>query len=131
MTKTDLLDLNILINAQIVSFNRKGNDLYIYIVGDCEEDETLDHHDDEHGDSCCDGLNGHLFLLHFKDVKNFIFKGEECDNYKTKNVNFNNSHLGLILDGINFIEDNSNVEIDFDFSSYSVIDKWVIEGPDA
>lgn len=131
MTKSDLLDLNSLIKTEIISFKKKDDDFYIYVVGDNEEDEAQDHHNDEHGDCCCDGLNGHLFLLHFLNVKNLILKGEECDNYKTKNVNYDNSHLNLILEGINFTEDNSNVELNFDFSKYVVEDKGIIEGPNA
>ncbi len=131
MTKNDLLDLNNLKECEIIRHSLKNDELRLLVVGDNEEGEIVDHHDDEEACDCCDGLNGHLFELVFSGVKNFNIEGEECDNYKTKRIECSNSTLSLKLEGINFIEENHEVKISFQFVSYQVIDKGEIVGPDA
>jgi hypothetical protein len=131
MLKSDLLDLANLQHTEIIRFTLKGDALNLLVVGDNEEDSAHDHHDDEDGHDCCDGLNGHLFMLTFKGVKNFTTKGDECDNYKTIKVEHDVNHLSLELEGFNFTDDGNLLTMGFDFESFTVADKGEIEGPDA
>lgn len=131
MKKSDLSELSQLLNCEIIRHTLKEDILELLVVGDNEEDEVHDHHDDEDGDDCCDGLNGHLFLLVFLKVKNLKIAGNESDNYKTIKVENSEHHLYIELEGYNFLADDEKVEIEFDFDSYQVIDKGEIKGPDA
>lgn len=131
MLKSDLLDLSNLQHTEIIRHTLKEDVLTLLVVGDNEEDSAHDHHDDEDGHDCCDGLNGHLFLLTFKGVKNFTITGEECDNYKTIKVEHSANHLSLELEGFNFTSDGNPLTISFSFESFIVADKGEIEGPDA
>ncbi len=131
MTKTDLLDLNNLKECEIIRHSLKGDVLKLLVVGDNEEGEVHDHHDDEESCDCCDGLNGHLFELVFNGVKDFNLEGDECDNYKTKRIEVLDKALVIRLEGVNFVEDNHDVKLQFSFASFEVFDKGEIIGPDA
>lgn len=131
MKTSDLNDLSQLLNCEIIRHTLKEEILELLVVGDNEEDEVHDHHDDEDGDDCCDGLNGHLFLLVFSSVKNLKIVGNESDNYKTIKVEHTDHHLSIELEGYNFLTDDEKMEIEFDFESYQVFDKGEIKGPDA
>lgn len=134
MTNNDLLDLNRLIECEIIRFELKDDILSMLVVGDNEEDEHHHHDEDEEDDDCdgcCEGLNGHLFLLKFTDVKSYVFDGEECDNYKTINVESKEGYLHLSLEGYNFNEDDSNVNVSFSYSKIEIKDMGEIKGPDA
>ena len=132
MTKNDLLDLNRLIECEIIKFQLNDDVFSLLVVGDNEEDEIHDHHDDEEDDDCCEGLNGHLFKLEFKDVKNYSYTGEECDNYLTKRIIVEDNHLSISLEGVNFIEGgSSSIKFSFNYSSFTIKDMGPIAGPDA
>ncbi len=131
MRQEELLDLNRLLECEIIRFEKKENDLLLLVVGDNEEEEHHHEDEEEEEDECCSGLNGHLFLLHFVSVSSFSIAGEECDNYKTKKVEFAPHHLFLELEGSNFISEDNDVILSFSFDSFSVIDKGEIKGPDA
>lgn len=130
MKTSDLLDLSKLKECEIIRFTLKEDTLSLLVVGDNEEEEHH-HEDEEECDECCEGLNGHLFLLSFRGVKDYEVKGEECDNYKTKEVVLSDHHLLLDLEGNNFNEDDIDVKISYSYESFEVIDKGGIKGPDA
>lgn len=134
MKSEQLFDLTALYECEVIRFEKKDDDLHLLVVADNEEEEH--HHDDNEDDDdcedgCCEGLNGHLFLLVFKNVTNIHTHGEECDNYKTKKVIQEEHSLFLELEGNNFYEDDNDVTLSFEFESFSVSDKGGIKGPDA
>ena len=136
MKSEELLDLQKLLECEIIRFDHVDGKLNLLVVGDNEEEEHHHHDDcedddDDCDDGCCEGLNGHLFLLVFENVTDFSLSGEECDNYKTKKVEGDGHSLILELEGNNFFEDDNDVTLSFKYESFSVIDKGGIKGPDA
>ena len=132
MTITDLIqDIHLLMECEIVRFTLEGDTLTLLVVGDNEEDHDHEHEEEEEEHSCCEGLNGHLFSLVFEEVKNYVFQGQECDNYRTLSVKDDFGHLRLELEGSSFEDDGSNIVIEFDYETYSVTDEGKIESPDA
>ena len=133
MKTSDLVqDLNLLLECEIVRFQKEEDRLTLLVVGDNEEEEH--HHDEEEEEnshSCCDGLNGHLFSLLFEGVKDYVFDGNECDNYRTLEVKDDYDHLHIRLLGSNFDSDEEEVTVDFAYETYTVEDEGEIEGPDA
>jgi hypothetical protein len=143
MTTTELKnDIQLLSECELIRYELKGDVLSLLVVADCEEHEHHHCEEDEeptllpdeeiqkHGDvdECCDGLNGNLFRYTFQGVKDFKVEGEECDNYKTRLVSFKDNHLHVEFEGINMIEANNDVIIDFSFESYDVVDEGEIVG---
>ncbi len=133
MKSEELLNLQKLLECEVIRFELKNDTLELLVVGDNEEEEH--HHDDDDDDDCddgcCEGLNGHLFLLKFVGVSDFVLHGEECDNYKTKKVESDGSFLKLELEGNNFLDNDNDVMISFRYHAFDVIDKGGIKGPDA
>jgi len=131
MKTSDFSLLANLKNCELVRYSFKDSILSLTVVGDNEEGEEIDHHDDEEDPDCCEGLNGHLFTLTFTGVKEFSSKGEECDNYKTITVEESDHHLKLIYEGMSFDGPDSDIELSFSYDSYSVKDEGAIQGPEA
>lgn len=131
MNKVDLdQDLSLLKECELVRYSLKENNLTLMVVADCEEDLEHDHshEEEEEHDCCCEGLNGHLFLLHFHGVTNFKAEGEECDNYVLKEAQIGENVLLLSYDGFNLFEPDSMLRIAFSFAGYEVEDGGKIEG---
>ena len=143
MKASDLqADLHLLTKCELVRYEKKEEELSLLVVADAEEHEHHQEEEDEptllsdeeiqkHGDvdDCCDGLNGHLFRYLFQGVKKFSVIGEECDNYKTVKVDVEDRHLHLEFSGLNLIEENHDVILDFSFESYDVVDEGEIASP--
>lgn len=131
MKASDLALLANLKDCDFVRYSVKDDTLSLTVVGDNEEGESIDHHDDEEDPDCCDGLNGHLFTLFFKGVKDLHAEGEECDNYKTIKVEEDGNHLLLLYEGTSFDGPDGKVSLSFSYDSFSVRDDGEIQGPDA
>lgn len=137
MKSEELLDLGKLMECEVIRFASYEDMLDLLVVGDNEEEEhhhhdTEDDEDDEEcHDECCEGLNGHLFLLRFHNVSAVQVTGEECDNYKTIKVISEKNFLSLELEGSNFNDEDDDVTLSFHYDDYEILDKGEIKGPDA
>lgn len=143
MTKDDLLNLDVLKDSDLIRATKKGNDLHLLIVGDNEEEEHHPHHitEAELGDEqqeylqepdhdACDEMNGHLFLLIFKNVSSLSLPDKEFDSYRTRKVQREDNSLSLTYLGVAFDLPEEEVTISFHYESYEIIDKGKITGPD-
>ncbi len=134
MNKDDLINsLNILKDCELVRYTLKDDILSLEVVADNDEEEEEEHHhhDEEEEDHCClEGLNGHLFTIVFKGVKDFSEAGEECDNYVLKDMSIENNKIALSYEGRNLFEPDSKLEFSFSYQSYEVIDDGKIASPE-
>ena len=133
MKITDLEDLNRLMECEIIRVEKRGEEVHLLLVADSEEDEI--HHEDEDeeecDDDCCSGLNGHLFEIIFSKVENYSVQGKECDNFKTRKVETEPHFLYLDLEGHNYVEEDEDMVVSFRYDSFKVLDRKIIESPDA
>ncbi len=124
-------DLHLLKECELVRYELKADSLILQIVADNEEeDEEEHHHEEEEHDCCMEGLNGHLYLITFHNVKNFTSKGEECDNYVLKEMTYKDNFLSLSYEGRNLFEPDSELHLSFSFSDIEVEDGGKIESPE-
>lgn len=123
-----LLDLNKLKETEIIRYVLKGDALSLLIVFDNDEDIEKNKASEEEDDE--DILNGHLYTLVFKGVKDLSVQGEEADNYTIESITVSPSSLLLSLTGHNRIEDDTSLSLSFTFQSYALEDNGRIKGPD-
>ena len=139
MKKDDIEnDINLLKDCELVRYTLKEDILSLEVVADNEKEEEHHccHHDcddddeEEEEHSCMEGLNGHLFTLIFKGVKDFSEEGEECDNYILKDMSVEGNKISLSYEGRNLVEPDSKLEFSFSYQSYEVIDDGKIASPE-
>lgn len=125
-------DLHLLKECELVRYELKKDSLILQIVADNEEEEKEEHHheEEEEHDCCMEGLNGHLYIITFHNVKDFISKGEECDNYVLKEMTYQDNSLSLSYDGRNLFEPDSELHLSFTFSDIEIEDGGKIESPE-
>lgn len=117
-------DLGAIKECDFVRTVKEGKDVAIFVVGDNEKDEA-----DE--DECCEGLNGHLFKLVFRDVSDYAVEGEESDSYVLLSSDVRDGRVDLTYQGTSFDGTSGKLRICFEFKKYDVVDLGKIEGPDA
>ena len=86
-----------------------------------EEEEEEDDHDN---------LNGHLYKIVFHGVNDFHFEGEEADLYRHKSSRIESNHIHLEYLGTNLSEPEVEIQMDFSFSFYQIVDCGKIHGPE-
>ncbi len=124
-------DLQLLKECELVRYELKDDTLTLQVVADNEEEEEEHHHEEEEEHDCCmEGLNGHLYIILFYGVKDFLSKGEECDNYVLKDMTYENNSLSLYYDGKNLFEPDSELYLSFSFDNIEVEDGGKIESPE-
>lgn len=132
-------DLGLLKECEFVRYEWRENLLFLLFVMDNEEEEEehfhCHHHDDdeeeeEEGHDCCmEGLNGHLFLVTFRGVSDFVSKGELCDSYVLRSMKNDDHALSFDYEGHNFFEDDQDLAFSFRYDSYVVEDQGKIASP--
>lgn len=132
MNRNDLeTDLSLLRECEFIRYTLEKDTLTLMVVADCPEDMMEHdhcHEEEEEEDGCCEGLNGHLFLIHFSQVTSFHCEGQECDNYVLKSGEVTEHHVSLAYDGYNLFEADGHFSFSFDFVGYEVEDGGKIEG---
>lgn len=93
------------------------------------KDEHKHTHEEEEEECCCH-INGHLFKYHFFNISDIKIEGEECDNYKTIDLKCTSDSLSIFMHGYNYIEENSDVSISFNFQNYTIEDLGDIKEAD-
>lgn len=92
------------------------------------KDEHKHTHEEE--EECCCHINGHLFKYNFLNISNIKIEGEECDNYKIIDLKCTSDSLSIFMHGYNYIEENSDVSISFNFQKYTIEDLGNIKEAD-
>lgn len=86
---------------------------------------------EEIGHDHLDNINGQIFKIIFHNISNLDIKGQEADNYNLLESKYEKDYIYLKYKGNNYIGDNSNLEISFNYKQYEVIDCGLISGADA
>lgn len=112
----NLSDLN---HYEFIRYESSDDRFIIFIVSD-----------DKNCGDCCH-LNGHLYKVTFMNISELVISGKEADSYIYKNFKFTDNRLSFSLKGINYLDDNTELDISFNFVSYQIEDLGAIKEADA
>lgn len=138
----ELLTLEEIPSCDFVRFVLNGKDLTVYFVkdnpGEAHAEEHVDpelgdepkYEEDEEDHDDHDNLNGHLYKVIFKNISNFITRGEECDLYRHKKSIVQKDYISLDYTGINMVGPEGEFGFEFNYETYEIIDFGKIKGPD-
>ncbi len=138
----EFMTLNDIPSSDFVRYNLKDDVLTMFFVKDNQgekdiakprdpelgDEPAVEEEEEDHDDH--DNLNGHLYKIVFHGVTGFQCIGEESDLYRHKASKIENNHIHLEYLGTNLSEPEQDIEIDFSFGFYQIVDCGKIHGPD-